>query len=464
MKRTAIALAAAGMLLTAFVFTACQPTPEEPAVVNKAEGKLEQTIQSAPAPVKRITEETVWQEQYDIPGLRCGINAQITLPEANTFPVYKVKQREFDAELADRIIKYFTAGATGVRETSDTKEELEQQLVQAKRGTYMEDDNGARWEPYEGQEDDIKKLEEQIANAVPETFNDVPGDTISLPVYSTYRMADEKRLYVNAKPAYISIYSEKFGITQMESWLKDGGAIPGEPPGTTIDVNISEEEASEAVNKVAADLGLNNFGIALTEKARIVSDYTAEIVSKGWEITLTRNDGGSIPVSFDSVQMSGLLDFSTEDFVERWRPETILIYVDEKGVRGFYWNNPLEVTDTMNENVSLMPFDDIKKKIKDYIKFGYANSVESGWVNGECNISVDKIVLANVLVPIKDDLEHQMFSPTWLVYYTFYVDYEGKVIDEWKSVFAVNAIDGSSIDLQMRSHELEERIKENKGT
>jgi len=43
-----------------------------------------------------------------------------------------------------------------------------------------------------------------------------------------------------------------------------------------------------------------------------------------------------------------------------------------------------------------------------------------------------------------------------------YLPAAGEVIDEWKSVFAVNAIDGSSIDLRMRSHEFEQRLKEHR--
>lgn len=65
-------------------------------------------------------------------------------------------------------------------------------------------------------------------------------------------------------------------------------------------------------------------------------------------------------------------------------------------------------------------------------------------------MSVDKIVLTNVLMPIKDDLQHQMLAPAWLVYNTLYMYDEGQIIDEIKSVFAVNAIDGSNIDLSMR--------------
>lgn len=216
------------------------------------------------------------------------------------------------------------------------------------------------------------------------------------------------------------------------------------------------------MNALISDLGIKDYGIAAYEKARIVYTYTAEIVSKGWQFTLTRNYGNSIPVDLNTVQFTGLLDFRSEEYTERWRQDTITVYVDETGIQFFSWTDPIEVIETLNENVSLLPFEDVKERIKSNIKYGYSKSAEDGWANGECDISVDRVMLANVLVPIKDDLQHQTLSPTWLVYYTFYVDYKGKVIDEWKSVFAVNAIDGSSIDLRMRSHEFEQRLKEHR--
>ena len=244
---------------------------------------------------------------------------------------------------------------------------------------------------------------------------------------------------------HVYITTDKFGILQPESWVINGDAYPGEPVGTTIDnVKISEREACDTVNKIITDLGINNLGIAKTEKARIIKDYTSEIVSQGWLVTLTRNDGDSTPVNLISRQLVGLLDFGSEEYVERWWPEIIKIYLDESGIRALIWNNPLEVVEVLNDNVSLMQFDEIKERIRKYINFGYSKRVENGQVSGEKHVSINKITLTNLLIPIKDELDYQMLVPAWLIYYKY------EEIEGFTFVFAVNAIDGSSIDLVMR--------------
>jgi len=57
---------------------------------------------------------------------------------------------------------------------------------------------------------------------------------------------------------------------------------------------------------------------------------------------------------------------------------------------------------------------------------------------------VTKVTLTGVMVPIKDELDHQYILPAWLVYYHAVNE------PDYIQVFAVNAIDGSSIDLSMR--------------
>jgi hypothetical protein len=429
----------------------CQPTPEEIVVINKGDGAVEEKIQSTPVPSAQIINTNRWQESYEITDLTCEIDTKIILPETNIFPIYKIKRSSFNENIVDRIIDYFCANATGVRETSATKEELLQQLIQVRRGTYMLDDDGGRWVPYEGQEEDIAHLEDQIEKATPESFSPIGDESTELPVDNTYLLQDGTKTYLNASEDHINIFKKKFGIIQLESWLADGEAIPGEPPNTKIDdVKISEEDAIKIVDVLISDLKIQNLGLAEVEKARIVDDYTSEIISKGWQLTYCRNDSDSIAVNLGSVQGRGVLSFDTEDFVERWNPESISVYIDEDGIQQFLWKYPLEITEILNENISLLPFDDIKERIKKQIKYGFSHTLEKEQISNQFYLSIDKVVLSNVLIPIKDDLSFQMLSPAWLIYYKSYSYIQGDKYEDPLAVFAVNAIDGSSIDLSMR--------------
>lgn len=95
-----------------------------------------------------------------------------------------------------------------------------------------------------------------------------------------------------------------------------GEAYPGEPKGTTLDnVKISQQEAYEMVNSFLDEVGIENMGIAEAEKARLLLDITFETVSEGWLIKLSRNDGGSVPLFFES-QHSGVLYYRSEDYTQ----------------------------------------------------------------------------------------------------------------------------------------------------
>jgi len=447
---------------------ACQATPDKEAVINKSDGKLEEIISSE----AMDSEQTIfanqsdgqidvsadrsetgvlserWTQTYSIQGIDCTIDADIILPDKKEFPVYKIKQREFDDDTIQKVLEYFIKDATGIREMSPTKEELEMELIQAKRGWYTEFDGVVTWEPYEGQQEDIARLEEQIENAGEEVFYPVTND-IALPKADTYAMPDGSRVHVTAKRNRISVYRLWYGIVQPESWVIAGDAYPGEPKGTTLDnVKITQQEAYETVNSFLDEAGIENMGIAEAEKARLIDGMTYTTISEGWEITLSRIDGDSVPIYIDN-QPSGILYQRAEEYVQRWYPEVIKIYADEKGVNTFEWRYPIEIVEALNQNVLVLDFDDIKERVLEYIKYGFSYNVERRKEDSieltDQKIEINKIVLTNVMIPVKDETDYQMLVPAWIIYYSQKIGAMTKY-----SFIAVNAIDGSSIDLKVR--------------
>ena len=456
------------ILIFLMLLCASQETPDKDVVINKNDGKLEKIISSEAVD----SEQTIianqsdgtndesedksepgvlserWSQTYNIQGLDCVIDANIILPDKKEFPVYKIKQREFDEHTMQKVLKYFIKDATGMREMSPTKEELEMELILAKRGCCMEADGVVTWEPYEGQQEDIARLEEQIKTTGEEVFFPVTDDIV-LPKRYTYAMPDGSRVHVRAETDSIYIEPLKFGFVQPESWVIAGDAYPGEPKGTTLDnVKISQQEAYETVNSFLDEVGIDNVGIAEAEKARLLVDITYETISEGWEITLSRNDGGSVPLFIDN-QPSGILYHRAEDYVKRWYPEVIKIYVDETGVKTFEWRYPVEVTEVLNQNVLVLDFEEIKERVLEYIKFGFSfvkeMLKEDGGELTDQKIEVNKIVLTNVMIPIKDQTDCQMLAPAWIIYYS-----QDRGVKTVSSFIAVNAIDGSSIDLKVR--------------
>ena len=437
------------------LISACQPTPEEDIIVNKGDGALEAAIAATAVPseqpllpVDEVGERVEhWTDELHIRGLTCTIDADIVLPDKKIFPVYRVRQRTLDAAAAAQVLDYFLADATGACETTDTREEVLLDLMAVRRGEYVTYDGaGGAWQPYDGQEEDIARLEEQLQNTPEETFGPVP-DTVPIGTPYTYALPDGKRICVRVseRAAYASTYFPR-GIIQPENWVMDGEAYPGEPKGTTLqNVKISQAEAEAMAEAFLEQAGLTYLGLAEAEKARILQGTTYETLSEGWQLIYVRSDGGCIPVYYYN-QQTGYLYQRSEDYAPRWYPEALRLYVDENGVQEMEWDRPLEIVETMNENVLLLEFDEIRGQITQAIEHGYAYMSEKMGGSRQHEVTVTSIVLTNVLVPMRDTVDYQMLVPAWLVFY----QQQMGAAEPLTAFIAVNAVDGSTIDLKVR--------------
>ena len=286
MKRICAALLTGLFLL----LTACQPTPEKDIIINKGDGALEAAIAATAVPseqpllpVDEVGERIEhWTDELTIRGLTCTIDADIVLPDKKVFPVYRVQQRALDAETAAQVLDYFLADATGACETTDTREEVLLDLMAARKGHFVNypDSMDGTWQPYDGQEEDIARLERALQTVGDdEPFGPVP-DTVPLDTPYTYALPDGKRFRIRVSERELTAraYFPR-GFEQAESMVMDGEAYPGEPAGTTLqNVKISQEEAEAAAEAFLEHAGLAYLGLAEAEKARILlgEDNTAE--------------------------------------------------------------------------------------------------------------------------------------------------------------------------------------------
>ncbi len=435
------------------LLSACQPTPEEDIIVNKGDGALEAAIAATAVPseqpllpVDEVGERVEhWTDELHIRGLTCTIDADIVLPDKKIFPVYRVRQRTLDAAAA-QVLDYFLADATGACETTRTRDQVLLDLMLARKGSYAVYDGVGVWEPYDGQEEDIARLEQELQNTPEETFGPVP-DTVPLDPPYTYALPDGGRVRVQVSQD--SLYATAYGvysIVQPENWVMDGEAYPGEPAGTTLkNVKLTQAEAEAMAQAFLEQAGLTYLGLAEAEKARILQDITFETLSEGWQLIYVRSDGGCIPVYYYN-QQTGYLYQRSEDYAPRWYPEALRLYVDENGIQSFEWSRPLEIVETMNENVLLLEFDEIREQITQAIAHGYAYMSEKMGGSGNYAVTVNRIVLTNVLVPMRDTVDYQMLVPAWLVFY----QQQMGAAEPLTAFIAVNAVDGSTIDLKVR--------------
>jgi uncharacterized lipoprotein YajG len=128
-------------LIIAILLSSCQKTPDYAPVVNKADGEFQNKIAASPVVNSEITNETRWEESFSLKKTECQINAEIVIPKMDAHPVYKVKQQTFDESLIKGLTEYFTKGAAGMRDSSDTKEDFIDRLIYARKGTFNPETN-----------------------------------------------------------------------------------------------------------------------------------------------------------------------------------------------------------------------------------------------------------------------------------------------------------------------------------
>ncbi len=458
------ALVLSGLLIFTCFTTACQPIKAQS--VDNAAAVEEETASAAEPEPSPVIEPEVnpnegygnfpdWVETYTQPNLKVDINAQIVTPQTDVFPVYKVKQRRFDNETLKRMLNYFADDIVGVRESSQTKEELQELL-------------GYMYEHDAKNKDEIKDLKAQIAAAKPEVFTPVDENTV-LPGSLIFQRADGSRINFSAykNSCYIDKYTGNYGL-QLEEWVRTGGwpHLLKFMDKTLEASKLTEKEAISQAEKALVDMGIEDMSLVRTDRAVIVNTCLDAFPSAGWYVSFGRTDNGSVPADM-SLQDSIYFDFREDDYFERWWPERLSIYVDDAGIQSISWDHATVVTDVEQENVTLLPWDKAQQAIRDAMALGWSKIVgrrseydqEYNQEEYVTNIIIDKAILTNVLVPQGDNLDYQLMVPAWVVYNHNVWEYNGKKGEGSTMIIAVNATDGSVIDLTFRTHEMEKRAE-----
>ncbi|MGE5494187.1 MAG: DUF6034 family protein [Burkholderiales bacterium] len=416
MKRVLIGMNFAFLIIIAILVCGCQSTPDKAAVVYG--GGLEEKIKGSPEPLAAYDAPLSWQETLDMKGsdIKVEINATISVPDVTAFPVYKVKKTTFDITRIKPLVDYFTKGRDVIKYKEPTKAELEQELLQAKK------DNDEEW---------IAELEERIA-AAPETVEDeVITD------WNPDKSPSGSFLNEDGKYASIDISPDRFGYMKTafilsEKWFSESDKYKIE------DIAISKEDAIAAAEDMLHELDIGHMAVGRLEKAlsyKSLEDAYAqpaeEPLSKGYFVNFARDIDG-----ITGITNEGLIYNISDDFAYKapLYPEEIRVYVNEAGkVQSFDWSYPLTIEEKVNENVALLPFEDVKQRIRDM--FIYFNSYD------KLPMKVTSIEMNMAIVDVKEHPEEAMYVPAWFIYYT--ETYEDGTQQEVR--FALNAVDGGRV-------------------
>lgn len=256
--------------------------------------------------------------------------------------------------------------------------------------------------------------------------------------------------------------AREIGLTQdFESFWKEKGVpapvitnwyiLDGSntfKPLDKTDISFSEEEAKAKAEELLSKLGLTDFRFSeggkfsellggLDEDADFVYDvvYLLRYIREVDGVQLTQSSGAKFVIGEDS---------SNPNRKQMWPGESVEIRINDRGIIGFQYNAPLEITETVVEGTSLKPFEEVKGIFEQMVPMVLADS------DYEFKAQVDRVRLSYSRISEKDSFDTGLVVPVWSfegkasAYSEEYLMYESS-----GTLLAINAIDGSVIDANL---------------
>lgn len=445
---TALSLAFV-LILSVVMLAACQPTPDKPVIVQR--DQLETKVQETAAPVVKYEVPDTWTDTVDMKGssVEVKIDATVSVPDVESYPVYNVEKALISQDMIDSLMDEFVQGRNVfIIDYQKTKSELEEELVEAKRGQLI-DDEYVVTEDSEAWVEELQKMIEEAPETVDRSEQYVTEFSLKedgTGFYGYVELGDNDYGSVFASANEFCFTNGWYPAPESQLISQFGKGVEGE-------LEISEDEAIKAAQECLGEFGIDYMIPASIEKALFypktsLNPYVGEVdaESKGYFIEFVRNINGIYTELYEPQGYHSNEEFT---YSAPWSPECLKIYVDEDAnVQHFEWRDPLTLTKLVSENAPLMDFEDIKEKIRS--QMFYSCSFYNGYE--DMSVTVERIELKMTLTSVKDHTNEAMYVPAWYIHYVRrlpvnYTDDFGKQITEQAddAYIVLNAIDGGSI-------------------
>jgi hypothetical protein len=473
-----------GALLCAIIvlaLTACQPTPENSAVVGK--GDLEAKITDAPVVLSGVPES--FKDSYSEGRVNVNIDAVVDTSDVSKIPVVKVTPDRFTQDKVDKIIAALMQGQTIYEaDTQDSRQEMEDELVYLQ--SLLEENEG---EGADRINEQIMELRKAIVNA-PETVDRIPSDGKLKTVVaqeeaisgftgqSLHVMANLGQTY----DAELLIHSSESGKTagarftnqdEYSGYSKYDTTAAGTATGMEMTLQDAQALAEKTVQDMGAGLDLAAVRIG-TMHSEILGSAEPRQAYVFW---FTRSVNG-MPSTYElnDGSMTNVPEGGDAYYFEPYPYERLYVVVDDTGVVELNWTSPVSVTGMVSENVGIRGFDEMMETFKEQFFIQNAmkstgNAIPDVALPGpdgasiaspqivQYNYTVDRITLGLMRLPVRDNANEYMLVPVWdffgtrqEIYAEPYTDVDGNTATSAtydcsvNSFLTINAIDGSIIN------------------
>ena len=419
---------------------ACVPTPEQEVVVNKGDDIAGEIIRETPRTDADTQQSVVpfpahWTDEIHTKDADMRIDADVIAASQSSHPVYGISRTSFFEMDLQRVFDAFfpsmQAYLVGIRQS---KEDYEQAIA------YV----------VEKSEEHAQELFSQFNAADLTDAAFIQSDHLDLRAQESNHMFTilctngEKGTFFST-PAILEINRHAWSSIQAKEFVERTGAYAGET-NAIVCASLSLDEAKSKADAFFEKMEIDGFALCKSEEARLFDSLGYRTWSNGWHLQFCRS-GGYVPFQareFDSSH-NGFFTFDAdeESYAAGWPYEWIDLYVSEQGIEFFKWVNPLKVTGIVNENVSLLPFDELTAVIRRTLQAAMHYPVHMfGW------FKLEKLILTAAPQPKKDAADAYLM-PIWICVIRCYMTDEFGNEDAESILLTVgfNAVDGTRVDL-----------------
>lgn len=494
MKRIPIVLLAAVLLLSA----ACQPTPDHEIVVQKDTDRLIETVigqqdadtvilpasEQTHEPIQPVTERYTYSYTSENKRLTIRVDADVSVPESGKIPMARVKAVGLSDAFAKNAFDYiyqgnpvYVRGEGGMKTKAQFAEEIAyyQELIETGRTAEAEmDEQGAQeeidylMELYEKAPVEAVPVEQIPTDGTPmisendglfgkqtdhrlEIYDDIGYYCFLRRELQDGTVTDSSFNYLKGPTDNAIGYMESQDSREFQNWYSDPVKYCVMSSETACE---HEQKLSPAdAVKIALDF-LSDLGIEGVEPFRTCDLYVAKTkngVKSLYVLDFVKVINGC-SVAYVPLFQTG---YGYSEHELPWKYEMMRVFVNGDGtVLSASWRDPIEVTKVLSDDVRVMSFESAKKHFEVLCKSVYEPRTEAYERLWYVDLTVDHIELS--LLRIREQNADQkvgLYVPAWVFYG---IDYEGyspsETVDKstylTSVIFAINAIDGSIIDLE----------------
>lgn len=446
------------LLSLLFLTTACQPTPEKEAVIGKNDGVLEEAIASTASPQATLAAEPDWSDEFSSADgtTQIVIRAEVNVPEENKFPVISCTPHYFTVEEANKAVEALFGDQPIYDNSFSDKESAEEYMLMLRRDLESLKTTGEYPVQEDGSQSVVTDLEEEITlvegwlKEAEEIYAEA-GQVIEVKelAFSESESGAQTINIRNDGDPLMEFYTfndQNVNDAAMEYALQGSGdTFPSKlEEGESLDIAISREEAEQQAIELAKECGVGDCEVIWTGKTTVDGKPC-------YSVSIGRLLNGIPSLSINTYGGTQALGIDGAEYREPWRQENIEVVIGDDGVMKFLWEYPPELDTTENENVQLMPWEEIKTLAKDQLQRSlsadeFALRQEEGQT-----ITINRVMLSMMRVAKKDVYGEYYYLPVWDFLGTVQEEMDtsdgaGQNVSHEKSYLTLNAIDGSVID------------------